>query len=303
MVVIYRSTSWQSQGLFKTERLSEISSNKGDRVPMTNNHSIRGGGETRSALQDLGSTGGAVVQSFDDWVRGNPETMDRWREALLAIKAEFIDDLAAQDGSDVRALLFNPEDLRKVMQHGWYPPPDIALAQLRLWAGGFGDPDEERAESARQIGFMVFRRDANKIKRTLAEQFPHRKQALSEAFDAHQHGRYFSSVALLLTQADGICHDAIGENICSRKTIASADSLADDVQEGILRELFRGLMWEGWPLALSRNNRPSGLSELNRHQVLHGESTDYGTEENSLKAISFLNFCGFVFKESRGSGE
>ena len=236
------------------------------------------------------------MQRFDEWVRDNPEVMARWRDALLAVKAELIDDLAAEDGSEVRAILFEPEDLRTVIRHGWYPPPDIALAQLRIWANGFRDPDEERAESARQIGFMVFRRDANKIGRTLVEQFPHRKRVLREAFDAHQHGRYYSSVALFLTQADGICHGAIGENICSGRTIASADNLADHVQEGILRELFRGLMWEGWPLALSGNNRPAGFSELNRHQVLHGESTDYGTEENSLKAMSFLNFCGFVFK-------
>ena len=265
---------------------------------MANNHSLHGGGETASAFQGLGSTVGALVQRFDEWVRDNPEMMDRWRDALLAVKAELIDDLAAEDGSDVRATLFQQKDLRTVIEHGWYPPADIALAQLRIWADGLRDPDEERFESARQIGFMVFRRDATKIGQKLVEQFPHRKQVLLEAFDAHQHGRYHSSVVLFLTQADGICQDAIGENVCSGRTITSAHNLANHVQEGILRELFRGLMWKGWPLALSENNRPAGFSGLNRHQVLHGESTDYGTEENSLKAMSFLNFCGFVFRQA-----
>jgi len=36
----------------------------------------------------------------------------------------------------------------------------------------------------------------------------------------------------------------------------------------------------GWP----------AWNELNRHQVLHGESVDYGTRLNSLKAISLLNY-------------
>lgn len=270
---------------------------------MSNSRSIRGGCETASAFQGLGSSAGGLVQRFDQWVTDNPEMMIRLRTLFLAVKAELIDDLAAEDGSDVRSTLFDPEDLRTVTRYGWYPPEDIALAQLRIWADGFRDPDTERFESAHKIGFSVFRRDANKIRRTLAEQFPHRKPVLHEAFDAHQHGRYYSSVVLFLTQADGICQDAISKNVCSRATIASADNLADKVPEGILRELFKGLMWEGWPLALSGNNRPTGFSELNRHQVLHGESTDYGTEENSLKAMSFLNFCGFVFKSQVDLGK
>ena len=46
-----------------------------------------------------------------------------------------------------------------------------------------------------------------------------------------------------------------------------------------------------------RAQQPDGFSELNRHQVLHGEVTEYGTEQNSLKAISLLNYCAFVLPE------
>jgi hypothetical protein len=34
------------------------------------------------------------------------------------------------------------------------------------------------------------------------------------------------------------------------------------------------------------------FTALNRHQVIHGECWDYGTEINSLKAFSFLAFVG-----------
>lgn len=34
------------------------------------------------------------------------------------------------------------------------------------------------------------------------------------------------------------------------------------------------------------------FTALNRHQVMHGESWDYGNEINSLKAFSFLLFVG-----------
>jgi hypothetical protein len=36
----------------------------------------------------------------------------------------------------------------------------------------------------------------------------------------------------------------------------------------------------------------SAFTALNRHQVMHGECSDYGTEVNSLKAFSFLVFVG-----------
>lgn len=34
------------------------------------------------------------------------------------------------------------------------------------------------------------------------------------------------------------------------------------------------------------------FTALNRHQVMHGERSDYGTEINSLKAFSVLVFAG-----------
>ena len=51
------------------------------------------------------------------------------------------------------------------------------------------------------------------------------------------------------------------------------------------------------PLWMSEGDRAKGggpFAKLNRHQVLHGESVDYGTEENSLKAISLLNYLHWI---------
>ena len=62
-------------------------------------------------------------------------------------------------------------------------------------------------------------------------------------------------------------------------------------------EMLRVLLDNDWPLIMARNERPGDFTELNRHQVLHGEVVDYGTEENSLKAISLLNYCATVLPE------
>ena len=263
---------------------------------MANSHSILDEGATVAASQGFALSIGGVAKALTDWVESNQETIHRWEEAIQVFKAAVVDDIAAIDNSQVRARLLDRDRLRTLIQHGWYPPYDKSLVQFNIWADGLQESEEERVESARQIGLKVFREDAQEIRRTLVAQFPHRESILQEAFEAHSAGRYNSSVSLFLAQADGICHDTIGKNLFSSKTIDEAVDLAAHVQEGILRELFMGLMWEQWPLALSENKRPVGFSELNRHQVLHGESTAYGTEENSLKAMSLLNFCAFVFK-------
>ena len=76
------------------------------------------------------------------------------------------------------------------------------------------------------------------------------------------------------------------------------------MQNELAREMVRVLLDNDWPLIMSwrqRQQEPDGWSHLNRHRVLHGEVTDYGTEENSLKAISLLNYCALVLPEQRTS--
>ena len=74
--------------------------------------------------------------------------------------------------------------------------------------------------------------------------------------------------------------------------------LVNKVPDETLRALTRALSYKQIPLALSSKDRSPEFSELNRHQVLHGEVTEYGTEENSLKAVAFLNFCALVLPDS-----
>ncbi|XQL33700.1 hypothetical protein ACOIY0_30870, partial [Burkholderia contaminans] len=70
------------------------------------------------------------------------------------------------------------------------------------------------------------------------------------------------------------------------KVLAYATELAGTE----LARAFLAPLESGMTVALSEKARPQGFSGLNRHMVLHGESTDYGTKENGLRAISLLNY-------------
>ena len=230
------------------------------------------------------------------WADDNQETIQRVLAGVEAFKVWVIDDITAEDGSELRAVVFDAETLRAVIRHGWYPTADMSGGGVAYLAGELDDPDEERVASAHQVFINKFREDADTIEQRLAAQFPDRAQVISDAFAAHRQDKFSLSVPVFLAQADGIAWDRLGRTLFSSKTIQEAEGLASGVKEGILRKLFLGLMWPEWPLVLPVSQRPDDFSGLNRHQVLHGEVSDYGTEVNSLQAMALLNFCSFILK-------
>ena len=257
---------------------------------------------TATKLLHLADALGAPLVEFSrrwaKWTDDNQETIQRFLAGVEAFKVWVIDDIAAEDGSELRAILLDKEIPRTLIRHGWYPTADMSGGGVALLAEGLNDPEEERAASARQFFIEKFRADADTVERTLVEQFPNRAHVIADAFAAHRETKFNLSIPVFFAQADGIAWGLFGKSLFSSQTIRDADALASEIREGILRELFLSLMWEEWPHALSAHKRPADFAGLNRHQVMHGEACDYGTEENSLKAMSLLNFCAFVLRES-----
>ena len=76
------------------------------------------------------------------------------------------------------------------------------------------------------------------------------------------------------------------------RTAIYVDTVAlDTFRHALLSPLSQPL-----PISASKNERNDAFNELNRHQVMHGESLDYGTEINSLKSISLLNYVTQVLR-------
>ena len=138
----------------------------------------------------------------------------------------------------------------------------------------------------------------DEIEAELLADFPSRSAVLRESFDAHRHRKYSLSILGFLTQADGIWHDLRARHLFYGGTVEAIEELAADIPEANVSELVLALTSERWPLRLSHGQRGDEFADLNRHQVLHGEVADYGTEQNSLKAIAFLNYCAFMLSEA-----
>lgn len=194
------------------------------------------------------------------------------------------------------------EDLRKAVQewprrqqeaiitlanHGWYLDPDMPITASTEFARAL---DEGNIEEVTEVLTEYFRQKLDGIKERLEEHCPRRMHILREAFNAHREGKYSLSIPVFLAQADGIWWDEFSKSLFQRqgRNRTARDYIEENQSDYFLA--FFDIFKEQLPLWMSESDRNQSFDQLNRHLVLHGEAVDYGTEENSLKAISFLSW-------------
>ena len=187
------------------------------------------------------------------------------------------------------------ESLTKLAKIGWFPDLGMHLDNL-LQVVQAANEDPSQAETI-AIDFLRARVDA--IESELAQSYPKRSHLFRDAFEAHREGKYNLSIPVLLAQSDGIFWDATSESlfIGHKRRSDACEFIRKEILEGPLDELLVPLSISA-PIWMNRGERSESFEGLNRHQVLHGESIDYGTETNSLKAISTLSYLRCILTDS-----
>ncbi|BBA42652.1 MULTISPECIES: hypothetical protein [Burkholderia] len=184
-----------------------------------------------------------------------------------------------------------PDEMREGLiamnQCGWYLDLEMGMSKPLRFKRALDDGRQEDAEVEMVKHFD--KRTAN-IRAELIQAYPHRSEILDAAFDAHLNGQHYVSIPVLLAQVDGICFDVANAHFFMGKERPKVLAYATELAGTELARAFLAPLESGMTVALSEKARPQGFSGLNRHMVLHGESTDYGTKENGLRAISLLNY-------------
>ena len=145
------------------------------------------------------------------------------------------------------------------------------------------------------------------IENKLTQAFPKRVNLIRNIFGLHASENYEAAILMALAQADGMCKDVFwvkGKNgksvrvgffdMTRSKSEIRAQKLSQSFENVPPTSIFNVLCNQ-----LARMDRNSSLvlegntvrlSDLNRHSIMHGETTDYGTKVNSIKAILLLDF-------------
>lgn len=191
-----------------------------------------------------------------------------------------------------------PERMRNALlilgMHGWFLDLEMSIPGIFELEQALEDGNVEDAEQAL---IEHYRKRLIDIEENIKTYYPRRARVLSSAFKAHRRGEYELSIPVLLAQTDGICQELINIQLFSKKDKKPATA---DYVESIAADVYRKVLLfpliHSLPISASANERGTNFTDLNRHQVLHGESVDYGTEINSLKAISLLNYIAHTLK-------
>lgn len=182
-----------------------------------------------------------------------------------------------------------PQSVKVLASSGWYlpfnfHPPTINRLAWEAQNGNVQTVDNE------MISFLD--PEIACLETELIKKFPHREKAITSAFRAHRNLEYYLSIPVFFAQTEGICKELTGKRFFKlRKGKPATYEWAANFNAGsILSMVVEPLRQTG----LARKNQdlknPIGI---NRHDVLHGDSTDYGENKvNSYKALSLLIFIG-----------
>ena len=189
------------------------------------------------------------------------------------------------------------EALMELGQRGWYLDGEMGLSTPVEFSRAIAAGQIEETEVALEDHFTM-RLDA--IESEIAAAFPSRARILAAAFRAHKDGLYACSIPVFLTQMDGICMEVgnkyffIREN--KRPGIAGH---VDQLSDNPLTAAMLAPLTEILPISAGPEARGPGFWQLNRHTVIHGESVDYDTRRNSLRAISLINYVSQMLSQPK----
>lgn len=172
------------------------------------------------------------------------------------------------------------ENTKLLLNYGWYIS---AKMQLKKISNVIELIKLEKIEDAENILITFFKENLEKIEEQLIDKHTERKDIINEAFKAHRNEMYYSSTILFLSQSDGIIDGKIFHNRQNLEKHLDKSKNPNFIK--ILKED------SSLNVPSIKINKSKYFSKLNRHAVMHGESLDYGTEKNSLKALSL---CCFV---------
>lgn len=189
-----------------------------------------------------------------------------------------------------------PPKIREVLillgMNGWYLDFKMSIPFILKLKTSIEKDNLEDLENA-LIGHFDDR--LNQIEEAIVKRFPNREKIINLALSAHRRKEYMLSIPVLFAQADGICKEVFDKYFFIKKDRLDIDKnyIQHVATETFLASVLSPLSHD-LPIFASKTERGIEFNELNRHMVLHGESLDYGTKKNSLKAISLINYIAHL---------
>lgn len=236
----------------------------------------------------------AVAQQFGKWLAQVETNLAPYVERFANIdwksEIERLESLPAR----------SQEAMIRASDRGWFFNWQNSLEDTIGLIDKLGEAGPEEVDA---ILIEHFTTDFDWYTKLITDMYPVRKSVIEAAANSHKRSEpegYLLSIPVFLAQADGIFSEITGltqpmssDGKKTKGSVYISGEIGDDQDSKDL--LYQALNLSNMSLLKSsgQRNKESTSSNttfnaLNRHQVIHGEVSDYGTELNSLKAFSFL---------------
>lgn len=183
-----------------------------------------------------------------------------------------------------------PEYLLLIAQNGWFIELD---SELSLPSEIAYEIQENSLENANKLLTEYYLDNLDRIFKNLINRHPNRKEILNQILVSYKNGNHSLLIPSVLTQVDGICFDFTKKKFFikekNNKHLPQITSELEKSADSFL-DLYLSPLQNQTPIMVREQDISKFPCKLNRHEILHGISTDYGTEINSLKVISLLKY-------------
>ena len=162
-------------------------------------------------------------------------------------------------------------------EHGWYIYDGCTVEDVLIILKLFNQGESELVAQERVK--EIFQDNLDEIMTDLIKCVSESSHIIKEAFICHNKQLYYASTVLFLSLADGLANGKL-----------FTKSYLEKIKKHSSTHFLLDILTEKNPINQKFNPQNSPKSELMRHGIMHGNSTRYGNENNSLKALSLLHY-------------
>jgi hypothetical protein len=204
--------------------------------------------------------------------------------------------------ANIKALPGRITDVQRTLaRRGWFLLPNAPAMKLINLV-------EEYSSAGRMIELdeLMMRyidSQLDEIEADLVSRYPARAALFEEAIKAHRQEMYASSITVLLSQADGICVDLLGQKLFSMETgkggipQPKTKRVIESYGVSVFQEMMLEPLLSGSGMGAGEKAKGFYPDSPNRHIVMHGIDTTYPSHMNSTKVISLVAYFGGIVHE------
>jgi len=187
-----------------------------------------------------------------------------------------------------------PECLLEIARYGWYLDFQTDI-DLSITLTNYIKSNEIKELNTYLIKY--YEDEFEEIIKNLSKSHPKRLKIFNELKIAHDNEYFNLGIPLILSQIDGICYDYTKKLFFRKNKKNENNPYLPEVSNeltvisGEFLKAFLSPFLHKTPISAREQDLESFPTAFNRHRILHGKDTDFGTKINFLKAFSLLSYC------------